>query len=145
MGPAELPTGVFLVAHDAVGGFFALNGRPTHLPRGSVFYFAPDTLRWEDLGMDYENFVHWALCGDLASFYANVRFASWEREIATLTGDSGFSIYPPLWANGGRIAERSRRSVSITELWAVNQEYARQLAGLPDGAEARIVVNRDPW
>ncbi|HTM22822.1 MAG TPA: DUF2625 family protein, partial [Kofleriaceae bacterium] len=40
--------GALLVADDAIGGFFAINGGAFDGPLGNLFYLAPDTLRWED-------------------------------------------------------------------------------------------------
>src|SRR5689334_5693402 len=46
---ARLP-GALLVADDAVGGFFGVNGGAFgNGSLGSVFYLPPDTLQWEDL------------------------------------------------------------------------------------------------
>jgi Protein of unknown function DUF2625 len=43
--PVEPPPKVLLVAHDVVGGCFALNGGAFNGKQGNVFYFAPETLR----------------------------------------------------------------------------------------------------
>ena len=58
--------GLLVVATDIVGGVFALNmGRFTE-DQGLVWYFAPDTLEWESLDMNYSQFIVWLTQGDLA-------------------------------------------------------------------------------
>ena len=119
-----------LVAFDAVGGFFAVNGGEFEGERGHVFYFAPDSLEWQSLGGGYSDFLHWALTGDLDAFYADLRWPGWHDELGDASGDVGFSLYPPPFTKEGRpVAAASRRLVPMSELWGVQREYARQLAG----------------
>jgi len=119
--------GALLVAHDAVGGFFAINGDTASGRAGTVFYFAPDTLEWEDLDMGHAALVHWAMTGDLDEFYVELRWPGWERDVAGLAPDRGFSVYPPLISQGPPIGERTRRAVPMTELWGWHNDLARQL------------------
>ena len=120
MVESNTPPPALLVADDVVGGFFALNaGR--FAPAGhNVWYFAPDTLQWEDLGMSYSQFLGWAFSGDLTAFYASFRWPGWEREVRQLSGDHALSIYPFLCAAGPPIEQRSRRSVPIEELFRLH-------------------------
>ncbi len=117
--------GAMVVAHDAVGGFFAINGGAFKGESRNIFYLAPDTLAWEDLQRSYSDFLRWALQGDLERFYQNARWSGWRNDVKKVHGDQGISIYPPLWANGGPLETRSRRVVPMLELWDVN------LQGLP--------------
>lgn len=53
--PAWQPDAGLVVAHDVLGGVFALNGPTPHAigcpgEPGEVLYFAPDALAWEALG-----------------------------------------------------------------------------------------------
>lgn len=55
-----------VVAHDILGGVFALNGhdhaaagRPGQA--GQLTYFAPDTLQWEALAMGHSAWLSWLL------------------------------------------------------------------------------------
>jgi hypothetical protein len=109
--------GACVVAHDAAGGFFAANGGAFKGPRGNVFYFATDALEWIDCQKSYSDFVRWALNGNLDQFYEVERWPGWQQDLRTLTGDQGFSIYPPLWSQEGRGGNRSRRAVPMAELW----------------------------
>jgi Protein of unknown function DUF2625 len=136
-----LLAGALLVAHDVMGGFFAVNGGAFPGESGRIFYMAPDTLQWEGLDLSYSGLLHWGATGDLAAFYESMRWPGWEEEVSQLSGDQGISVYPFLWANADiPPAERSRRPVPLTELWRMQQEIARQIEHLPDGATVRIEV-----
>ena len=140
-GPDPELRDALVVAQDAVGGFFAINGGAfAHGDLGRLFYFAPDSLRWEDLGIGYAGFVQWALDGDLAAFYEASRWSTWKDDVAEASGDQGYSIYPFLCTAGAPIEERSRRLVPMTELWAVHWQLAQQAGGLPDGATFNVNV-----
>ena len=45
---SHLLKGAYIVAYDAVGGFFALNGGAFSDKLGTVFYFGPDMLKWHN-------------------------------------------------------------------------------------------------
>ena len=142
-GPAAID-GALIVALDAIGGFFAINSGVFPGKPGSIYYMAPDTLRWEDLSIGYTQLVQWAVKGEMPKFYESMRWPGWETEVSTLTGDHGFFIYPPLWTNPTlSIAERSRRIIPITELWKFEQEMARRTEGLKDGASITVKVVED--
>jgi hypothetical protein len=129
-----------IIAHDAVGGFFALNGGAFEGTTHGVFYFAPDSLHWEDLGFGYSGFIQFALEGDLTKFYENARWPGWREETAMLNGDQGIFVYPPLWAKGDPVPTRHRDVVPMSELWALGRDWARQMKDLPPGTPIRIVV-----
>lgn len=107
-----------LIADDVLGGFFAINGGALGEDRGNVYYFAPDTLKWESLKRGYTDFINFCLNGDLGKFYENYRWSGWETEVSLLAGDRAFSIYPMLWAKSPYISERDRRSVPLAELYS---------------------------
>jgi Protein of unknown function DUF2625 len=134
----DLPAGAFVVAHDVTGGFFATNLGAFGPGARSVHYFAPDRLRWEDLGMSHAELVHWAITGDLNTFYETWRWPRWEAEIAGLSGDEGISFWPMLWSAGEPVAVRSRKAVPLVELWSMQRELARHLADLPPGTKVRL-------
>jgi hypothetical protein len=118
--------GGMIVAHDAVGGFFALDGGAFGAGDGSAHYRSPDELSWEPTGMSYSDLVWWALTGDLSGFYAGLRWPGWEQETAALELDQGFSLYPPPFTQEGRPVERaSRRPVPMAELWGFYTEAAQ--------------------
>ena len=94
----------------------------------AVFYFAPDSLQWDDLGRGYTDFLRWAFDGNLDEFYEGLRWSTWERDVAGLSGDEAIHTFPPLWVKvDPPSTERSRRPVPVTELWGVGMHMARQL------------------
>ena len=118
----------FLVADDAVGGAFAMNGTALGSTPSNIFYFAPDSLAWEDMQIGYSAFVHWAFEGDLGSFYETMRWPGWENEIEQLGGDQALSLVPPSWTREGKdLSKVSRRAVCARDVWDLQQEIARQL------------------
>jgi len=106
-----------LVADDAVGGFFAVDGGGLGMEYAKVCYFAPRTLSWENTHLSYSEFIVWCFHGDLAGFYEDVRWLGWQKDIAMIRGDQAFSFYPFLSFNGPTIAERSRRPCSLAEIY----------------------------
>jgi Protein of unknown function DUF2625 len=127
----DLLKGGLVIAHDALGGVFALNRGAFPGKPGTAFYFAHNTLTWEPTNKSYSELLIWALSGDLGMFYGNLRWPGWENDLASLTGDQGMSIYPFLFANGEPVAERSRRPVPMDELSRLHLELTHQLSGLP--------------
>jgi len=120
------PPPYLVVAYDAIGGFFAINGGGLKGPPGHVFYFAPDALDWVDLGTGYTGFLQAALQGKLASLYDGLRWSGWEREVGAASPDQGYSFYPPLFTREGK-GGASRKLVPMTELWSFEMETKRQL------------------
>lgn len=128
------PPPYLLIADDVIGGFFALNGgglSPSSL--GKIFYFAPDTLEWEDTGLGYSDFLYFAFCGDLEGFYKGRFWPGWEAEVSLLSGEQAYSFVPFLWTKEGQtdIAQNERKAIDIEEIWAFQQQMASQLNGTP--------------
>ncbi len=110
-----------LVADDALGGFFALNGGAFEGPLGNVFYLAPDTLEWEDLECGYSGLLRFLFQGDVATFYEGQRWSGWVEDVGATVGDRAFSIFPFLSVSeGGPIDARSRKAVPVEELWMLH-------------------------
>jgi hypothetical protein len=121
----ERSDGFLLVADDAVGGFFAINGGALGEDLGVIHYLAPDTPAWESLGMGHTAFMQWAFSDGLRAFYRDLRWEGWEAEVAALDGDSCFSFYPFLFAEQGSTQTSSRRPAPVAEQYAfLRQEGA---------------------
>jgi len=130
VGPGAFPdaiAGAFIVALDAVGGVYALNGGAFAGDTQHIFYFAPDRLDWEDLGIGYTEFLFWALNGNIEQFYETLRWPDWQQDTNRMTGDEGLSLYPPLYAQGEPLETRSRRAIPLQQLVSLEWETARQL------------------
>lgn len=120
--------GFYLVADDAVGGFFALNGGALGEDRGKVYYYAPDSLAWEACHFGYSEFLVWAMSAKLREFSASLRWKGWEAEVAQLSGDQAINFYPFLFTEGPSLERRSRRPVPVAEQYGLQLELQRQLA-----------------
>lgn len=128
-GSSSRLKGCLLIADDILGGFFAINGGAFQGEKGNVFYFAPDTLEWEDLEMGYTDFIHWALVGDVSKFYESFRWREWKKEVINANCEQGILIYPFLWAEGPELINRARKPVPIDELWNVNLLNKKKITG----------------
>lgn len=132
LGPRPLVErfdGAMFVAHDVLGGFFALDGGALGDGKGAPYYLAPDTLEWEKVTDSYSALVAFLLLGDLEKFYADFRWPGWEKDVAALSPDRGYSFAPPLFAEPEAGVERSRRDVPMVELLGLNLEFMAQLGG----------------
>ncbi|RGE40256.1 DUF2625 domain-containing protein [Comamonas testosteroni] len=121
-------SGFLLVADDALGGFFAINGGGLGDDPGSLYYLAPDTLEWEALEVGYSDFVQWALSERITDFYEYMRWASWQQDVQALAPDQGFGFYPFLWTKEGSPETSDRRPLPMSEIYAFNLEQ-QQLLG----------------
>jgi hypothetical protein len=139
MEPGQMPP-FTLVADDVIGGFFAIDGGTLGFQRGDVVYFAPDSRKWEPLGLPYSGFVQWSMSGKLSEFYLDYRWPGWEGEVKSLKGDLGFSIYPPPGFEGEPIPKRHRGVVPVAELYRFYQDLAEQMRDLPEGSKIEFKI-----
>jgi uncharacterized protein DUF2625 len=128
------PAAGLVAGHDVLGGVFALNGHdPAAAARpgapGEMTYFAPDTLRWEPLGISYPAWVSWLLSGRLAGFYEALRWPGWREETAALGLSQGIAVYPFLWSRQAQenLTAASRAAVPMQEILGVAADSARQM------------------
>jgi hypothetical protein len=128
------PPGLLDVARDVLGGRFAVNGGALTGTLGDTFYFAPDTLAWESLGMGHGAFVTWSLSAGVGDFYRDLRWPGWEEAVAAVPLEDALSVYPPLFSAESGTGEPRRESVPWEEVAQLNVEMAAQLADVPDGA-----------
>lgn len=106
--------GFYLVADDAVGGFFAVNDGAFGEQR-NVYYWAPDSLEWESLGLGFTDFFQWA-------------WPTWLKDVAELPGDRCFNFFPFLWTKEGSVTGSDRRQVSVSEAFDLKVDIVRQLS-----------------
>jgi hypothetical protein len=121
--------GFYLIADDAVGGFFALNGGALGEDLRKVYFYAPDSLGWEPCGFGYSQFLLWAMSANLAGFYESLRWEGWPSEIEPLTADQVMSVYPFFFLAGPPIKDRFRRPVPVAEQFALQLDIQAQLDG----------------
>ncbi len=117
-----------LIADDAIGGFFLLNGGGLGTDIGKVYYFSPDNLEYEPLDLSYSAFLNFCFNGNLEKFYKGYRWKNWRNEVHNLDGDSVFTFYPCLWSKEGKDIEKNvRNPIPIEEQYSINIEFRKQL------------------
>ena len=123
----EVPS-FLLVADDVIGGFFALNGGGFGKEDlGKIYYFSPDDLEWEPLGLGYSDFIYWTFTGDIKQFYEGLRWKKWKKEVKKIGADRGINFYPFLWTKYDDIEKLSRKDVPIEEIWKLQIDLKTQL------------------
>ena len=117
-----------LIADDAMGGFFLLNGGGLGKDLGKVYYFSPDNLEFEPLDLTYSAFLNFCFNNNLDEFYKGYRWTNWRKEVTKLSGDSVFTFYPFLWTKEGKDINKVTRSiVPIDEQYGLNLDFRKQL------------------
>lgn len=100
-----------LIADDVIGGFFALNGGGLDGKKGNVFYFSPEDLSWQDLGIGYTDFIEFCFKGDLDLFYKGMQWKNFENDLKNIDYDDVVSFSPPLWSKEGSDLESNKREI----------------------------------
>jgi len=123
----DAPT-FLLIADDAIGGFYLLNGGGLGKDLGKVYYFSTDDLEYEPLDITYTEFLQFCFDGDLDKFYEGKRWTAWRNEVSQLDGDKVFNFYPFLWTKEGKdINKISRKMVPVEEQYSFNLNMRKQL------------------
>ncbi|MBE6047044.1 MAG: DUF2625 family protein [Clostridium sp.] len=117
---------MLIVADDVVGGLFALNAGKFSEGIGEVWYFAPDTLEWESLEMQYSEFIAWIAQGNIDEFYSTMRWTTWKEECKNIKFNEAILIYPFLWSNEIQLENADKKIVPAEELLKINQEYSKK-------------------
>lgn len=122
------PAPYFLIADDAIGGFFILNGGALGNDLGKIYYFAPDSLEFEPLNLTYSDFLDFCFSGDLEKFYKGYRWKNWKDDVSKLSGDQVFNFYPYLWTKEGKDIEKlTKKAIPIEEQYIFNLDARKQL------------------
>lgn len=109
-----------LVADDAVGGFFAINGGAFGTDAGKIYYLSPDNIDWEPLDLTYTEFLNFCFNGNLAEFYKYLRWTNWKSEVEKLDGNLAYNFFPFLWTKEGKgINKVSRKTIPVEELFFI--------------------------
>lgn len=123
----EYPT-FLLIADDADGGFFAINGGEFGTDKGQIYYLSPKKLKWEALHISYTEFINFCLMGDLNQFYDDLRWKGWENDLKKLDGDHVFNFYPYLWTKEGKdINSAVKNIVPVQEQYDFNIDSIKAL------------------
>lgn len=117
------PGNKLVVATDFWGGIFAINNGDFEGDETVIWYYAPDTLEWESLDIDYDHFVPWILCADFAQFHSSFVWDTFEETAQQMTDDDAILVYPFLWANECDIQSATKKIVPYIELVRLNAQY----------------------
>lgn len=112
----------YIVAYDAFGGLFAT--------KGTIHYFAPDTLAWEDLEINCDEFIMWLLSENLREFYSSFLWDKSGDTISNLKLGEGILIYPYLWAKECDINAAVKKLVPFKELLEMNAKFYKSFKPL---------------
>jgi hypothetical protein len=122
------PAPFYLVADDAIGGFFAINGGGLGKDGGKVYYLSPDNLEWEDMNRSYSEFLIFCFSGNLKKYYEDYRWAGWRTEVAAMSPDRTMNFYPPLFTKEGKDMKKvSRKPVPAEEQYFYTVDMRKQL------------------
>lgn len=122
------PAPYLLIADDAVGGFYAINGGYLGEDAGNVYYFAPDMLTWESLGIGYSQFLLFCFETNMNDFYETLRWEGWQKDLSDLKPDYTYSFYPFLWTKqGADINKVTRKVIPVEEVYNFNMEMKSSL------------------
>jgi hypothetical protein len=117
-----------LIADDALGGFYLLNGGALGTDLGKIYYFSPDSLDFEPLDITYTDFLQFCFNNDLDKFYAGSRWKNWKQEVSILEGDKVYNFYPFLWTDEGKDIDKvSRKVIPVEEQYSLNIDLRKQL------------------
>jgi predicted nuclease of restriction endonuclease-like (RecB) superfamily len=117
-----------LIADDAIGGFFILNGGGLGKDLGKIYYLSPSSLECEPLDLTYTKFLNFCFNGNFNDFYKKQRWTKWKEEVQNLEGGKVYSFVPFLWTKEGKdIKKNSRKVISIEEQYGLNLDARKQL------------------
>lgn len=122
------PAPYLLIADDAIGGFFILNGGELGSDLEKVYYLAPDSLEYEPLDLTYTEFLNFCFNNNLDDFYKDYRWTNWKIDVAKLKNDQVFNFFPYLWtAQGKDINKATKKEVPIEEHYRLTLEFRKKL------------------
>lgn len=117
-----------LIADDAVGGFFAINGGKFGADFGKIYYLSPLSLKWEDLHLGYTQFLDFCFNGNLSEFYSSLRWKNWANDVTKINCDEVYYCFPYLWSKEGNdINKDTRTPVPIVEQYTLMIEMRKNL------------------
>lgn len=114
-----------LVAYDVFGGLFVV--KDYQAGGNQIWYFAPDTMDWENLKITYQNFIEWVCTNEISLFYADFPTEYVRQSFVRIEDDDVLHIYPYLWSKEYKNVNPSINVISFRELFELNQDIYRQL------------------
>lgn len=114
-----------LVAYDIFGGLFVV--KDYQFGGEQIWYFAPDTMNWENLKITYHNFIKWVCTDEFSLFYSDFPIEYTMDNLLRIEEDNVLLIYPYLWSKEYRLGIPTINVVPFRELFWLNQDIYRQL------------------
>lgn len=109
---------MIIVADDVFGGLFSVTKE-----KNNILYFAPDTLQWENLEIDYKDFIKYISSEKIDEFYKSYKWSTFQEDIKDIKFNQGILIYPFLWSNECDIEKAKKSIVPFSELVQINMEF----------------------
>lgn len=110
--------GTVILGDDIFGGIFAVNTGLFSDNLGSIMYFAPDTLEWEDTELQLSGLFAWLKDGDMAGYYGQFSAEEYERLRAMNVGfNKVLHIMPPQWSAEFKTEPHDVRAIDIDEYY----------------------------
>lgn len=118
--------GFLFIADDVFGGLFAINCGGYSSKMNNILYFAPDILEWEDIEINYAEFITYILSRNVNEFYQSYKWSEFNDYIAHVTYKQGILIYPFLWSKECDIEKADKKIVPFDELIQLNLDYKKK-------------------
>ena len=116
-----------IVAYDVWGGLFAIGNGDFEGDIRTIWYYAPDMLQWECLGINYAEFIAWACSENIKEFYKKFFCGNVEFLLKKVRGEEAILVYPFLWSKECNIENADKKVVPIEEIVALNIEYEKRM------------------
>ncbi|MEG0346393.1 MAG: DUF2625 family protein [Erysipelotrichaceae bacterium] len=116
-----------IVANDIWGGMFAISNGDFEGNVRSIWYFAPDLLEWENLDINYADFLLWACGSGLEEFYQSFLWKDSDSMFREVNLNQAILIYPFLWAEECNLETAEKKIVPFEELISINADYQNKL------------------
>lgn len=115
-----------IVANDIWGGLFAISNGDFEGNMRDIWYFAPDLLEWENLDINYAEFLSWACGSGLEEFYQSFLWEDIDSILREINVNQAILIYPFLWAKECSLETADKKIVPLEELVAINADYQKK-------------------
>ena len=116
-----------IVAYDVWGGIFAIGNGDFGENVRTVWYYAPDSLQWECLNINYAEFVAWACSDNIKEFYKSFLWSDINSLLEKVQSEEAILVYPFLWSKECDIETADKKIVPIEEVVALNVEYEKKI------------------
>ncbi len=116
-----------LIADDIFGGFYAINGGFfSNETLSKIYYFSPDTLQWENLNINYSDFILFSFSTKINQFLNAFKWETFDTNFNQSNYNQAFSFYPFLFTIEGKNIEKvDKKLVSVDEIWKLYNDLQK--------------------